>query len=57
MTTHNTDVANADQRELTIDELDNASAGLLPALVLAFAVGFDIGFIGMCAFGPTGFKG
>jgi len=57
MTTLNTDVANAESQELSIEELDGASAGLLPALVLAFAVGFDIGFIGMCAFGPTGFKG
>ena len=57
MTTLNTDVANAESQELSIEELDGTSAGLLPALVLAFAVGFDIGFIGMCAFGPTGFKG
>ena len=50
------EVAETELRELSIDEIEGASGGLLPALVLAFAVGFDIGFIGMCAFGPTGFK-
>ena len=57
MTTDKTEAVETGVRELTAQELEGASGGLLPALVLAFAVGFDIGFIGMCAFGPTGFKG
>ena len=57
MTINDTETLETSVRELSADELESASGGLLPALVLAFAVGFDIGFIGMCAFGPTGFKG
>jgi lactobin A/cerein 7B family class IIb bacteriocin len=42
--------ADQDPRELTADELDNVSGGFFPLAVMAFAVGFDIGFIGVMAF-------
>jgi len=53
MPTNNKDTAKHDLRELTTSEIDGVSGGIFPLLVLAFAVGFDAGFIGVCAFGPT----
>jgi lactobin A/cerein 7B family class IIb bacteriocin len=50
MTTSNTEVAEHGLRELTTGELDEVSGGLFPLLVMAFAVGFDAGFIGVMAF-------
>ena len=38
-------------RPLQEDELNAVSGGLFPLLVMAFAVGFDAGFIGVMAFG------
>jgi len=52
MTISNAEMSEPDLRELATDEIDAVSGGFLP-LILAFAVGFDIGFIGVCAFGPT----
>jgi hypothetical protein len=37
-------------RELTIDETDAVSGGFLPLAIMAFAIGFDAGFIGVMAF-------
>jgi hypothetical protein len=51
MITDNTEMAEQDLRELATGEIDEVSGGH-PALILAFAVGFDLGFIGVCAFGP-----
>jgi hypothetical protein len=38
-------------RPLQEDEVNAVSGGFFPLLVLAFAVGFDAGFIGVMAFG------
>jgi lactobin A/cerein 7B family class IIb bacteriocin len=38
-------------RPLQEDELNAVSGGFFPLLVMAFAVGFDAGFIGVMAFG------
>jgi hypothetical protein len=43
------ETAERDQRELTMDELDEVSGGLFPLFVMAFAVGFDAGFITVMA--------
>ena len=53
MATSNTQMADYGVRELAPAEIDTVSGGIFPLLVLAFAVGFDAGFIGVCAFGPT----
>jgi len=50
MTASNTEMREHGLRELTMGELDQVSGGLFPLLVLAFAVGFDAGFIGVMAF-------
>jgi lactobin A/cerein 7B family class IIb bacteriocin len=38
-------------RPLQDDEVNSVSGGFFPLLVMAFAVGFDAGFIGVMAFG------
>jgi hypothetical protein len=45
MTPGNMELAEQGIRELTIGEFDDVSGGIFPVLVMAFAVGFDIGFI------------
>ena len=46
--------SNNQLRELTTGEIDVVAGGH-PAIILAFPIGFALGFIGVCAFGPTGF--
>jgi hypothetical protein len=50
MTTSNTEMTEHGLRELTADEMDAVSAGFLPLAIMAFAIGFDAGFIGVMAF-------
>ena len=50
MTSSTTETTEYDVRELTIDEADAVSGGFLPLAILAFAIGFDAGFIGVMAF-------
>jgi hypothetical protein len=38
-------------RPLQDDEVNTVSGGFFPLLILAFAVGFDAGLIGVMAFG------
>jgi hypothetical protein len=45
MTPGNTQMAEQGMRELTMGEVEDVSGGIFPLLVMAFAVGFDIGFI------------
>ena len=52
-----TQSAEQDLRELTTNEIESVSGGFFPLLVLAFAVGFDIGFITTMALAPTGLEG
>jgi hypothetical protein len=52
MTTATMDVAQQDVRELTMSEVDDVSGGFFPLFVLAFAIGFDIGFITTMALRP-----
>jgi hypothetical protein len=44
MTPGNTELAEQGLREMTTAEIDGVSGGIFPFLVMAFAVGFDIGF-------------
>jgi lactobin A/cerein 7B family class IIb bacteriocin len=44
MTTSNMEAAEHGVRELTAREIDEVNGGIFPILVMAFAVGFDIGF-------------
>ena len=57
MTTATMDIAQQDVRELTMNEVDDVSGGFFPILMLAFCVGFDIGFITTMALAPTGLEG
>jgi len=52
MTDQNTETADHGLRELSMNEIDNVSGGFLPALILAFSVGFDIGFCATMALKP-----
>ena len=56
MTPSITETAEQGVRELTMNEVDNVSGGFFPLLVMAFAVGFDIGFIASYGFGSTGLE-
>ena len=50
MNSSNTEIAELGLRELTAHETDAVSGGFLPLAIMAFAVGFDIGFISVMAF-------
>ena len=50
--TTNKEMAEQGQRELTVSEIDEVSGGFFPLLVMAFAVGFDIGFCATMALKP-----
>ena len=39
-----------------MNEIDSVDGGFLPLLIMAFAVGFDIGFITTMALAPTGLE-
>jgi lactobin A/cerein 7B family class IIb bacteriocin len=56
MTPGNIQSAEQGLRELTANEVDDVSGGFFPILCLAFAVGFDIGFIATYGFGSTGLE-
>jgi hypothetical protein len=56
MTTATMDVAQQDVRELTMNEVDDVSGAFFPILIMAFAIGFDIGFITTMALAPTGLE-
>jgi lactobin A/cerein 7B family class IIb bacteriocin len=50
MNSSNTEIAELSLRELTADETEAVSGGFLPLAIMAFAIGFDAGFIGVMAF-------
>jgi len=52
MTDNKAETADPGLRELSLNEIDNVSGGFLPVLILAFAVGFDIGFCTTMALKP-----
>ena len=56
MIASNIQAASGDLRELTMNEIDAVDGGFLPLLIMAFAVGFDIGFITTMALAPTGLE-
>ena len=56
MIASNAKTADSDLRELSTSEIDGVSGAFFPLLVLAFAVGFDIGFIASYGFGSTGLE-
>src|SRR5262245_14418866 len=52
MTNGTMDIAQQDVRELTMSEVDDVSGAFFPLLIMAFAIGFDIGFITTMALKP-----
>ena len=50
MDSSNTEIAQLGLRELTADETNAVTGGFLPLAIMAFAIGFDAGFIGVMAF-------
>jgi hypothetical protein len=56
MIASNIQAVDGDLRELSVNEIDAVDGGFLPLLIMAFAVGFDIGFITTMALAPTGLE-